>query len=67
MSKDVTKEKKESYYRGFYGRTYTGIIMILVGTVFLLSNFGILPEDSLGKFWPVFIIIPGIFMLVKKR
>lgn len=67
MSKNLNKDEKGSYYRGLYGRTSTAIIMIFVGMIFLLINFGILPRDALSKFWPVFIIIPGIFMLLNQR
>lgn len=66
MSKSASKEEKNSYH-GIYGRTYVGIIMIVVGTIFLLGNFGIIPKESFGLFWPVFIIIPGVFMVLNKR
>lgn len=64
MSKD--KDDK-GYSHRYYGRMFPAIIMIVIGTVFLLSNFDILPKDAIGKFWPVFIIIPGLFMLFAPR
>jgi len=42
-------------------------ILIFLGTVFLLNNFGILPWDiwtSIWKFWPVILILIGIEFLL---
>ena len=36
-----------------------GIILILFGVIFLLSNFGIL-DISFQKLWPLFILVPGV-------
>jgi hypothetical protein len=43
------------------------IILITLGIIFLLNNFGILPWDiwtNLWKFWPVIIILIGIEILI---
>jgi Domain of unknown function (DUF5668)/B-box zinc finger len=39
------------------------IILILVGVLFLLSNFGLLREDWFSKAWPLGLIALGIYML----
>lgn len=38
---------------------FAGIILILFGIIFLLSNFGIL-DISFQKLWPLFILVPGV-------
>jgi hypothetical protein len=43
------------------------VILIGLGIIFLLNNFGILPWDiwtNLWKFWPVIIILIGIEFIV---
>lgn len=59
MAKGKSEEK--SFYHS--GKTTTGIVLIILGGIFLLSNFDLLPKDIFGKLWPLFIIIPGIMML----
>jgi hypothetical protein len=53
--------------RHFYGWVQPGVWLILVGVFFLLSNFGLFNGDVWGKLWPLFIIIPGLFMLFRPR
>ncbi|MFH1107005.1 MAG: DUF5668 domain-containing protein [Candidatus Micrarchaeota archaeon] len=45
------------------GRMIFGAILVFIGIVFLLMNFGIIPDDF-GKFWPVILIIIGAGMLL---
>jgi hypothetical protein len=43
-----------------------GLILILIGIIFLLSNFGLLSSDIwniLWKFWPIFLILLGLQVL----
>jgi len=45
----------------------TPIILITLGVIFLLNNFGLLPWDiwnNLWKFWPVILILIGIEVLI---
>ena len=50
-----------------YHRSYTGaLILIILGAVFLLNNFGILSWgvwDTLWRFWPVLLVIWGLQLL----
>ena len=39
-----------------------GIILIVLGTIFLLNNYGYANID-IGKLWPLFLITPGIFIV----
>jgi len=47
------------------------IVLILVGTIFLLANLGILPIRELGpliaKWWPLILIIIGVWQLTRPR
>ena len=64
------KENKDSYRernRHYYGRMYPGAWLIIVGVIFLLNNFGYLQGEAWGKLWPLFIIITGLFMLLRSR
>lgn len=44
-----------------------GIVLIAIGVLLLLQNFGILDWSSLWKFWPVILVAVGISMLLPKR
>jgi len=39
-----------------------GIILITLGLIFLLNNYGFANID-IGRLWPLFLIIPGIVMI----
>lgn len=42
-----------------------GIILVVLGMIFLLNNYGYTNFD-IGKLWPFFLIIPGIFIILGK-
>ncbi len=46
------------------------LLMIAVGTVFLLTNLGIIPMSQvkalLRDWWPLVLIIVGVLQLIKK-
>lgn len=44
-----------------------GIVLIAIGVLLLLQNFGILNWGSLWKFWPLILVALGISMLLPKR
>lgn len=53
-------------------RSHVGaIILILVGTVFLLINLGVLPaaeiRQLLSKWWPLILILVGVWLLGRPR
>ena len=53
--------------RHFYGSIYPGVFLIVVGGIFLLNNYGFIQGEAWAKLWPIFIILPGIFMLLRPR
>jgi hypothetical protein len=44
-----------------------GVILILLGIFFLLTNFGYVHWEQLWKFWPVILIVAGLGMLIPRR
>ena len=40
-----------------------GLIFILLGTLFLLRNLGLLPIEIWSAFWPSLIILLGIYIV----
>jgi len=50
-------------------RTRTcALLLIIVGTLFLLSNLGWIPEirPLLRQWWPLILIVIGVLMLVQR-
>ena len=50
-------------------RSRTGaIILIILGTLFLLSNLGVVPQlgPLLRQWWPLILIVIGVIMLVRQ-
>jgi hypothetical protein len=51
----------------FRSRT-CAIVLIIVGTLFLLSNLGVIPQlgPLLRQWWPLILVVVGILMLVQR-
>jgi len=50
-------------------RSRTGaFVLIIVGTLFLLSNLGLIPQlgPLLRQWWPLILIVVGVIMLVQR-
>ena len=41
-------------------------ILITIGVIFVLDNFGII-DDAFSKLWPVILIVVGVVMIVGDR
>jgi hypothetical protein len=66
MTDDENKDSNRRRPR-FYGGVYPGVYLLVVGIIFLLNSLGYLHGDAWGKLWPVFIIIPALFMIFRSR
>lgn len=44
------------------GKIVPGVLLVILGLIFLLNNYGF-GFINLGRLWPLFLIIPGIYML----
>ena len=40
-----------------------GIILMVLGTLFLLDNFSIVPLYQVKRFWPVLLVLAGFFLI----
>ncbi len=45
-------------------RIFWGFVLVLVGLVILLGNFGLLPADAWGVLWPLLIVLLGVKLLL---
>jgi hypothetical protein len=56
-------EGKEAMKSNFHA-----LVLILLGVLFLLSNFGMIPRIGplFHQWWPVLLIIAGVYLLVKR-
>lgn len=48
-------------------RFWWGIIILILGVTFLLSNFGIFGFFNFGKLWPLILIFFGLLVLLRRR
>ncbi len=45
----------------------TGLLVILVGVLFLFKNVGLINTISWGVLWPVIVMLIGIAMVTRRR
>lgn len=43
-----------------------GVVLVAVGLIFLLANFGFLDWFTWGRWWPLILIAVGVAMLVRR-
>ncbi len=55
-----------AFAAGASGRPVGAIILIALGVLFLLGNFGLLDTEWFSRGWPVILIVVGVFMLWKR-
>ena len=46
------------------GSVFWGIVLIVLGGIFLLGNFDVINYDRIWDFWPVVVIIVGLKLIV---
>jgi len=61
--KETTIEK-ELAKLGPSGSVFWGIVLIVLGGIFLLGNFDIINYDRIWDFWPLAVIIVGLKLIV---
>jgi uncharacterized membrane protein len=44
------------------------VVLIVLGTLFLLSNLGLIPQlrPLLAQWWPLILIVVGVYLLARK-
>lgn len=63
FKKDVKEEHKNNRSKG-QSRKWSGLILILVGGIFLLDNLGIYNCMDFIKYWPLILIFFGLKILL---
>jgi phage shock protein C len=61
---DSVKEENQVHYRGRY---IWGIVLVIIGAIFLLSNFHWLWWFSWSYLWPVILIAIGVVVIFSRR
>ncbi|MCK5126384.1 MAG: hypothetical protein KAR42_09020 [candidate division Zixibacteria bacterium] len=46
---------------------FLGIVLVLVGSIWLLNEFGIIYWNNWGKLWPVIVIALGAKMIFNSK
>jgi hypothetical protein len=41
-------------------------ILIALGIIFLLSNFGLLPHPFMKQWWPLILVLVGVLLLTRR-
>jgi hypothetical protein len=60
----------EYHHRKHGDGIFGGLLLVFLGTVFLLTNLGLVPStvwNELWKFWPVLIILLGLRLLTGRN
>ena len=47
--------------------SFAGIVLIVLGALFLAQNFGLLELKPYWKFWPMILIVIGLYMMIGRR
>lgn len=59
VEQDILEQQRRRV-RGIPAGTISGLVLIAIGTLFLLDHMNILHIGNLWKFWPIILIIVGI-------
>jgi predicted membrane protein len=51
----------------FSPRVMAGLVLIALGVLFTLDSFGVIDAGSIGDYWPLFLIVPGVASLAWPR
>lgn len=62
---ESTREVRSEMTRRRSDHGWIGLVLILAGILFLLTNFGFFSWVDAGKFWPILLIIIGLFIVAR--
>lgn len=62
----ISEIKSHLSKTGDQGRFFWGVLLVLMGAVFLLSNFGFFRIFNFQRLWPLMLIALGFLALFKK-
>jgi phage shock protein C len=67
--------QKAAHFAHYLGRDsdyphtnyWLGVVILILGTIFLLNNLGLTIGLSLGRFWPLVLIVIGLAIFTRKK
>ncbi len=62
---ESTREVRSEMSRRRNDHGWIGLVLVLAGILFLLTNFGFFSWVDAGKFWPILLIIIGLFIVAR--
>ena len=45
----------------------SGLILLIIGTVFLLQNLGYISEGAWSIIWPIILVVIGLSIVLKRK
>jgi phage shock protein PspC (stress-responsive transcriptional regulator) len=66
MKERVHTFSKDFGVNGANRKSGTGMFLLVLGVIFLLSNFGYMHWFNFSRLWPVFLIIFGFLMIARR-
>ena len=60
-------EKREEVDRGRHGRSVLGIILVVIGIIFLVANFNPFWWFNWDNLWPLILIVIGLVIIIGLR
>lgn len=63
---EITKDKQSLRSGDLNSRYWWAIIIIVVGFLFLMRNYGLLSGIELDKLWPLILIVFGLAIILRK-
>jgi hypothetical protein len=67
MKERVHTFSKDFRYNGRDRRPGTGMLLLVLGVIFLLSNYGYLHWFNFARLWPLILIGLGFIMLSRRN
>jgi phage shock protein C len=61
------KEARSEVVRRRGDHSWIGLALVLAGILFLLTNFGFFSWVDASKFWPILLIIIGLFIVAREE
>jgi len=65
VQKGAERLKQEVGRSTAAGRNWLGVILVALGVLFLLGNFGFFEIFNFGRLWPLILVVIGFLVLVR--
>lgn len=64
--KDI-KNSAEKFAQKTTNRSWWAFLIVFLGVIFLLNNYGYYNFSEIGRLWPIILIIFGLSLLLRKK